>query len=125
MIRRPPRSTRTDTLFPYTTLFRSISVGATETQKGDYPTLEQAVAALPVIAPDDEVYVTICLLPGDHDLDEPVVVSRRRVRILGCGPESRLRVGRGPGIVIEAEEDTQSEARSVGKAGCSKGRSRG
>src|SRR3546814_9509855 len=26
MIRRPPRSTRTDTLFPYTTLFRSRSV---------------------------------------------------------------------------------------------------
>src|SRR3546814_1592171 len=27
MIRRPPRSTRTDTLFPYTTLFRSAAVG--------------------------------------------------------------------------------------------------
>src|SRR3546814_5335539 len=26
MIRRPPRSTRTDTLFPYTTLFRSVGV---------------------------------------------------------------------------------------------------
>src|SRR3546814_4788630 len=26
MIRRPPRSTRTDTLFPYTTLFRSIEL---------------------------------------------------------------------------------------------------
>src|SRR3546814_11788693 len=26
MIRRPPRSTRTDTLFPYTTLFRSVEV---------------------------------------------------------------------------------------------------
>src|SRR3546814_3115019 len=26
MIRRPPRSTRTDTLFPYTTLFRSDSI---------------------------------------------------------------------------------------------------
>src|SRR3546814_8764356 len=25
MIRRPPRSTRTDTLFPYTTLFRSLN----------------------------------------------------------------------------------------------------
>src|SRR3546814_17941537 len=25
MIRRPPRSTRTDTLFPYTTLFRSVT----------------------------------------------------------------------------------------------------
>src|SRR3546814_18335294 len=28
MIRRPPRSTRTDTLFPYTTLFRSVLVPA-------------------------------------------------------------------------------------------------
>src|SRR3546814_10166730 len=27
MIRRPPRSTRTDTLFPYTTLFRSTQAG--------------------------------------------------------------------------------------------------
>src|SRR3546814_3155018 len=27
MIRRPPRSTRTDTLFPYTTLFRSPQLG--------------------------------------------------------------------------------------------------
>src|SRR3546814_10350966 len=27
MIRRPPRSTRTDTLFPYTTLFRSAGAG--------------------------------------------------------------------------------------------------
>src|SRR3546814_14838702 len=27
MIRRPPRSTRTDTLFPYTTLFRSTTQG--------------------------------------------------------------------------------------------------
>src|SRR3546814_13438149 len=26
MIRRPPRSTRTDTLFPYTTLFRSLDI---------------------------------------------------------------------------------------------------
>src|SRR3546814_10696115 len=28
MIRRPPRSTRTDTLFPYTTLFRSMGAEA-------------------------------------------------------------------------------------------------
>src|SRR3546814_2538598 len=41
MIRRPPRSTRTDTLFPYTTLFRSqglaeipsLAFGATEATK--------------------------------------------------------------------------------------------
>src|SRR3546814_211661 len=30
MIRRPPRSTRTDTLFPYTTLFRSLDADAGE-----------------------------------------------------------------------------------------------
>src|SRR3546814_1464511 len=29
MIRRPPRSTRTDTLFPYTTRFRSAAIAAT------------------------------------------------------------------------------------------------
>src|SRR3546814_19438040 len=30
MIRRPPRYTRTDTLFPYTTLFRSLYVNRTD-----------------------------------------------------------------------------------------------
>src|SRR3546814_5316085 len=30
MIRRPPRSTRTDTLFPYTTLFRSAPSGGSD-----------------------------------------------------------------------------------------------
>src|SRR3546814_5981830 len=33
MIRRPPRSTRTDTLFPYTTLFRSDEAFPPETRK--------------------------------------------------------------------------------------------
>src|SRR3546814_2635939 len=35
MIRRPPRSTRTDTLFPYTTLFRSpVSGGSAHLSNG-------------------------------------------------------------------------------------------
>src|SRR3546814_2322676 len=34
MIRRPPRSTRTDTLFPYTTLFRSPDRGADLRRQG-------------------------------------------------------------------------------------------
>src|SRR3546814_11192396 len=33
MIRRPPRSTRTDTLFPYTTLFRSAAAPALDRSK--------------------------------------------------------------------------------------------
>src|SRR3546814_13747975 len=35
MIRRPPRSTRTDTLFPYTTLFRSAGIRARAAGRGD------------------------------------------------------------------------------------------
>src|SRR3546814_4365035 len=34
MIRRPPRSTRTDTLFPYTTLFRSRNARGTDGRRG-------------------------------------------------------------------------------------------
>src|SRR3546814_12919716 len=34
MIRRPPRSTRTDTLFPYTTLFRSHRRGKADRRRG-------------------------------------------------------------------------------------------
>src|SRR3546814_17585333 len=35
MIRRPPRSTRTDTLYPYTTIFRS-EMGRTAQLAGDF-----------------------------------------------------------------------------------------
>src|SRR3546814_5801855 len=34
MIRRPPRSTRTDTLFPYTTLFRSLGLSEFPAHRG-------------------------------------------------------------------------------------------
>src|SRR3546814_14556903 len=39
MIRRPPRSTRTDTFFPYTTLFRSVLLVG-ELQAGCIPAVE-------------------------------------------------------------------------------------
>src|SRR3546814_4281277 len=45
MIRRPPRSTRTDTLFPYTTLFRS-TVAAVVTE----PTTAVTTTAAPTTA---------------------------------------------------------------------------
>src|SRR3546814_13098521 len=39
MIRRPPRSTRTDTLFPYTTLFRSVSPPTIGAERGRWKVL--------------------------------------------------------------------------------------
>src|SRR3546814_15863891 len=44
MIRRPPRSTRTDTLFPYTTLFRSVDAGIADGAQRDGCEGQQAVA---------------------------------------------------------------------------------
>src|SRR3546814_18298985 len=44
MIRRPPRSTRTDTLFPYTTLFRSGLASALWARIEKAQDKEQAVA---------------------------------------------------------------------------------
>src|SRR3546814_9507510 len=41
MIRRPPRSTRTDTLFPYTTLFRSVSSARSACQNSATATTPQ------------------------------------------------------------------------------------
>src|SRR3546814_6648028 len=44
MIRRPPRSTRTDTLFPYTTLFRSTSAVSSATSDPAAPIAMPTVA---------------------------------------------------------------------------------
>src|SRR3546814_21019743 len=51
MIRRPPRSTRTDTLFPYTTLFRSLH-GSFMSGDAMMPLIAPFTASRPVIAID-------------------------------------------------------------------------
>src|SRR3546814_2143068 len=62
MIRRPPRSTRTDTLFPYTTLCRSVDLRrglrhvvahGVELGVGQHRALEQQVVALLGILVED------------------------------------------------------------------------
>src|SRR3546814_20826985 len=45
MIRRPPRSTRTDTLFPYTTLFRSVKAGIDPLEERQREAAEALAAA--------------------------------------------------------------------------------
>src|SRR3546814_16996630 len=61
MIRRPPRSTRTDTLCPYTTLFRSLNAGLID-RLGDRTAFGIHVAKFAGVEDDD--------LPGSYkDMD--------------------------------------------------------
>src|SRR3546814_3141946 len=60
MIRRPPRSTRTDTLFPYTTLFRSHELWTVASEGPDaargverYARLVAIARAHGVVTPED------------------------------------------------------------------------
>src|SRR3546814_8829630 len=80
MIRRPPRSTRTDTLFPYTTLFRSLRYdGAERIQRRYHAELavilhaQVAVARIGIFPRQAEHRVTVL----DQVADQRVV--RRQV----------------------------------------------
>src|SRR3546814_19573688 len=68
MIRRPPRSTRTDTLFPYTTLFRSPVPARQVPRAGDRLPLTTAHESVPM--PDSP------LLTTDHDAIRVITVNR-------------------------------------------------
>src|SRR3546814_3441813 len=77
MIRRPPRSTRTDTLFPYTTLFRSeVSIMPVEEGDGDPLTVTLRAGELSYAlvgnADGTQTYlVPAYLLDGEDDRGEP------------------------------------------------------
>src|SRR3546814_2476056 len=60
MIRRPPRSTRTDTLFPYTTLFRSVGY-ASGLHALDVPVHLQQVAVRHALAGLDHHFALLVL----------------------------------------------------------------
>src|SRR3546814_10580885 len=88
MIRRPPRSTRTDTLFPYTTLFRSDA--GTERCPGNGRTRGLSLqSARFAVTPD-----FLCSLEGKGDPGFRVgsrAVQERRGRPQDCGGNRRVR----------------------------------
>src|SRR3546814_19826600 len=95
MIRRPPRSTRTDTLFPYTTLFRSVlghEIGSERDQKAD----QDLGAALLAIVPADPG-LSACDAPGnarahgDAAARDSQEVEGGIPAIEGAGPQGRDR----------------------------------
>src|SRR3546814_8285243 len=93
MIRRPPRSTRTDTLFPYTTLFRSLDVAA------------QGAHRRPVVAQPAGILGQQCVfLDGVVDAGQVVRPGReiagRQLRMQGA----RIEPGGGGTHAVEGRE---------------------
>src|SRR3546814_14760898 len=84
MIRRPPRSTRTDTLFPYTTLFRSGQIADTGWRQAA-DRIAESEGSVQVVAPC--VQATI-LLKGEHVISFPGNLTPVAVRsdARGDGP---------------------------------------
>src|SRR3546814_19096281 len=103
MIRRPPRSTRTDTLFPYTTLFRSSGVLSTAMSfLGLYrdPTVAATTSAcdwriVDLVDATRPVSLYLVIPPSDISRTKPLVrlvldqIGRRQIGRASC----RERVG--------------------------------
>src|SRR5947208_16518994 len=87
MIRRPPRST----LFPYTTLFRSLAVGV-----DDHPRRALAIGGVDVLLPDvdrlEDVSVGVDdVVRARHGLSPPVPAVRRGLRSSAAESRTRFR----------------------------------
>src|SRR3546814_10450381 len=88
MIRRPPRSTRTDTLFPYTTLFRSR-----------------------LLAGVDEIWVNLILIWKRPDAQHSILRLERHINALRNVVGDKRRDA-DPAVHIRSEETT-SELQSL------------
>src|SRR3546814_14445161 len=110
MIRRPPRSTRTDTLFPYTTLFRSPQANTVECQvdyRGDADRLEDR-------------HVRMRETPANLDRNcyrSPEDQGALEQRHPGLGPPAGADHGQAQAIGECIAEIVQS-ARQIGRASC-------
>src|SRR3546814_2211653 len=94
MIRRPPRSTRTDTLFPYTTLFRSLgeTVGAGQAilRVADYdsplvirvPLAERDAEGIAIGTPAEVRFEGRQALPGRVAKSQPLVDGATGTRMV-------------------------------------------
>src|SRR3546814_13950826 len=104
MIRRPPRSTRTDTLFPYTTLFRSCELLRAVERFGRRrrPTVEVTLDPQAAIA--------------DHDGIARLADRRGRwaARVEAAARRNRCRTW-----ITPIDYSLRSEERRVGKEGVS------
>src|SRR3546814_17410812 len=92
MIRRPPRSTRTDTLFPYTTLFRSVGLLAEPDE----------LVALRQVTPVDRIQRRRALVLGGHGFGVHVAyrASLRIGHAQGRGLVPAVGADEGQGLAV-------------------------
>src|SRR3546814_10258284 len=120
MIRQPPRSTRTDTLFPYTTLFRSASASTTPRTvqrwqikaKPQGPMTVNDFTLIPVDLPEPaEGQVAIRVLA--LSLDPYLMIHMRSWEGDTPGWEKGIIRGRVVGQVLARSEEHTSELQSL------------
>src|SRR3546814_19877309 len=113
MIRLPPRSTRTDTLFPYTTLFRSPRVGDGEIAAD----LHRGAQPAPPRPRREQPHRRIGRALGVLRIARVKPVQRRnRPRPVAAAPKLHG-ADRDAGVVSHVGATSRSEERPVGK-GC-------
>src|SRR3546814_18233234 len=112
MIRRPPRSTRTDTLFPYTTLFRSVRLPLDEAVDDLHP------GAFELVRPEQ----ILLLVEARLQFDDGGHRFARLGRLDQRADDRRLVAGAIERLLDR--DDVRSEERRVGKECVSTCRSR-
>src|SRR3546814_6115686 len=119
MSRRPPRPTRTDTLFPYTTLFRS---RLSDQRLGDAEALAHAAGkraelAVPhrpqVHLPQQRVHEFLALPAVDHALEDREVVQHRHRRDFRIHAEFLRQVAQPAARLGLRSEEHTSELQSL------------
>src|SRR3546814_8987195 len=112
MIRRPPRSTRTDTLFPYTTLFRSarllafVDLGGNGLGVAERLDQRQDLRLQDLRCDGANVLVSNAAVPTDdeglrHTVDTPV------------NRDPAIQIGAGACVRISRSEEHTSELQSL------------
>src|SRR3546814_9958345 len=129
MIRRPPGSTRTDTLFPYTTLFRSLpGPEGNAAIAGHRTTYGAPFNRIDELVPGDEIIVQTIQGEFRYTMTEQLIVSPSQVDVLDDKGDNRLtlaachpKYSARERIIVVAQLDPAVEAlprppREIGRA---------
>src|SRR3546814_13961612 len=106
MMRRPPRSTLTDTLFPYTTLFRSATAYGTLTLNGDGSysyVLDNASQAVQGLSAGEALTDSVTYIITDGDGD--TATATPTITINGAADGVTIQGLDAPGAALSRDED--------------------